>query len=231
MCLRSTRENHSLVDQPRQDVQGKESILVRDSLLVGKRMGSKRTVAIKKEREVKMYASLWHTSHCLLKRGKADPKGSFHQFMASLVFAAFSLEAYLNHIGPKVFKCWDDLERLGPKEKLSVIAERLQVDVNYGHRPWQVMKHLFGFRNDIAHGKSEVVKPPDRLEPLDRYSDDQLGELERTEWEEYCTEKNVLRARQDVERIVLALYSAGQFENDYPFTPGFQLGSATLMDE
>jgi hypothetical protein len=25
-------------------------------------------------------------------------------FMGSLVFAAFSLEAYLNHIGPKVFR-------------------------------------------------------------------------------------------------------------------------------
>ncbi len=193
-------------------------------------MKSKPIVAVEKEREVRTYHSLWQTSQCLLEKGQADSTGSFYQFMASLVFTAFTLEAYLNHIGPEVFKCWDDLERLGPRQKLNVIAERLQVDVNYGHRPWQVMKRLFGFRSDIAHGKSEVVKISHR-EPLDRHSDDQFGEFERTEWEKYCTEKNVLRAKEDVKKIVHALHEAGQFEDDYPFTPGFQFRSATLMDE
>ena len=114
--------------------------------------------------------------------------------MASLVFTAFTLEAYLNHIGPKVFKCWDDLERLAPRKKLNVIAERLQVDINYGKRHWQVMKNLFGFRNDIAHGKSEDVKSS-KVVPLDKYSDRSLGEYVRTKWEKYSTRENAIKAR------------------------------------
>jgi hypothetical protein len=193
-------------------------------------MRSKRKVAVDKEREVKTYAEMWHTSRCLLEKGLEDPKGSFHQFMASLVFTAFTLEAYLNHIGPKVFRCWEDLERLGPREKLNVIAERFQVDINYGKRPWQVMGQLFGFRNDIAHGKSEVVKISSVV-PIHKHSDDRVGDFARTGWEKYCTGENARKAREDVEKIVHAIYEAGGFEHDYPFTSGFQLGSATLIDE
>ena len=193
-------------------------------------MRSKRKVAVDKEREVKTYAEMWHTSRCLLEKGLEVPKGSFHQFMASLVFTAFTLEAYLNHIGPKVFRSWDDLERLGPREKLNVIAERLQVDINYGKRPWQVMRQLFGFRNDIVHGKSEVVKIRNVV-PIHKYSDDRFGDFARTAWEKYCTGENARKAREDVEKIVHAIYEAGGFEHDYPFTSGFQLGSATVIDE
>jgi len=70
---------------------------------------------------------MWHTSKCLLETGVDNPKGSFHQFMASLVFTAFTLEAYLNHIGPKLFDDWHDLERLRPHEKLNTVLEKLQI--------------------------------------------------------------------------------------------------------
>jgi hypothetical protein len=193
-------------------------------------MKSKRIVSVSKERVVKTYAEMWHTSYCLFQKGIEDQKGCCHQFMASLVFTAFTLEAYLNHIGPKVFNCWDDLERLSPREKLNVIVEKLQVDIHYGHRPWQVVKHLFGFRNNIAHGKSVVVKS-NSVVPLDRYSDDRLGDYARTVWEKYCTRENAKKAREDVEKIVHLLYEAGSFVDDYPFVKGVQLHRAALVDE
>ncbi|MCB2184584.1 MAG: hypothetical protein KQH63_21380 [Desulfobulbaceae bacterium] len=193
-------------------------------------MEHNRKVIETKQREVKTYAEMWRTSDCLLQKGLGNPEGSFHQFMASLVFTAFTLEAYLNHIGPKVFKCWDDLERLGPKEKLNVISEQLGVNIDYGKRPWQVMQQLFGFRNDIAHGKSIVVKTCDSI-PLHKHCDEQFGQLVRTKWEKYCTQNNAVRAREDVEEIVNLLYEAGSFENDFPFTSGMQLRSATVIDE
>ena len=152
-------------------------------------MTSKSKVAVTKEREVKTYAEMWHTSHCLLEKGQEDTKGCHHQFMGSLVFTAFTLEAYLNHIGPKVFKCWENMERLGPQEKLNIIADKLKVNINYGLRPWQVMKQLFGFRNDIAHGKSKVMNTNDVMH-LQKFSDEQIGELIQTKWEKYCTLQN-----------------------------------------
>ncbi len=191
---------------------------------------SKAKVTIKKEREVNTYADMWHTSHFLLNKGIEDQKGCYHQFMASLVFTAFTLEAYFNHIGPQLFKCWSDLERLGPKEKLNIIAERLSIKIEYGKPPWQVMKHLFGFRNDIAHGKSQIIRLS-KIVPQRKFSDIRLGELVRTEWEIYCTKINAQKAREDVEAIINELHKNGKFKPDYPFFTGIQSHSATYSNE
>jgi hypothetical protein len=173
---------------------------------------------------------MWHTSYCLLQKGIEDQKGCSHQFRASLVFTAFTLEAYLNHIGPKMFNCWNDLERLRPREKLNIIAERLQVDINYGDRPWQIIKILFGFRNKIAHGKSNNITKPGCI-PFNDFSEDLFGELALTEWEKYCNRENAEQARADVEKIVKTLYEKGRFEDDYPFTFGSQSGEAKLIEQ
>ena len=192
---------------------------------------SKRKVIVTKERNVTTYAEMWHTSHCLLLKGQEELRMSVHQFRASLVFSAFTLEAYLNHIGAKIFSCWEDLEGLSPKKKLNVIAERLNVEIDYGMRPWQILIDLFDFRNDIAHGKSVKVKS-EKILPLEKHPDDDFNELlERTRWEKYCTEKNAVRAREDVEAIVKIMHKAAGFENDFPFVSGFQVGGATVVDE
>lgn len=192
-------------------------------------MRDKRKIAISLEREVKTYTEMWHTSKCLLERGIENPKGSFHQFMASLVFTAFTLEAYLNHIGPKLFDNWHDLERLKPCEKLNTVLEKLQINTDYGKRPWQVMRVLFRFRNDIAHGKSEVVRTNSKV-PIRKHSENDFGFV-KTKWEKYCTMANAQKAREDVENIVKTIHEAGKFENDHPFIHGFQVGGAMVVEE
>ena len=118
------------------------------------------------------------------------------------------------------------MERLGPKDKLNIISEQLGIDIDYGIRPWQVMKKLFKFRNDIAHGKTKDIKSSYET-PLNKHSDEKFGELIRSEWEKYCTKENAERSREDIEKIIYLIYEAGSFENDYPFTQGFQFGGAT----
>ena len=75
----------------------------------------KPKVVVSKTRTVNTYADLWHGSRILLERTHSAPKGSYWLWMASLIFTAFTLEAYLNHIGSKLFKCWDALEALSPQ--------------------------------------------------------------------------------------------------------------------
>ena len=192
-------------------------------------MEEKKTkVLVEKERNVTTYADMWHTSLILLEKGQKEPQGSFHQIMASLVFTAFTLEAYLNHIGEKLFSCWNDLERLSPTKKINVIAEHLNVKVDYGKRPWQVMNELFQFRNDIAHGKSKKEKFRD-IVPIEQHDPFAQPWFVQTSWEKYCTEKNAIRARKDVEQIVQVFHKTARFEDDYPFTSGFQTGSETLI--
>ena len=190
----------------------------------------KKKIVTTKERQVRTYAEMWHTSKCLLKKGQENALGSTHQFMASLVFTAFSFEAYLNHIGPKIFECWQDLERLGPKEKLNVITERVGLKVNYGVRPWQVMKDLFGFRNDIAHGKSINISTREEV-PFEKYKEESVHVFAPTRWEKYCNQKNAEKAREDVEQMVHAIHSASGIKDEYPFVQGMQIGTASLVEE
>ena len=83
--------------------------------------------------------------------------------MASLIVAAFKLEAYLNHIGQRIFKCWDDLERLSPQEKLNVIAQKLGVQKDDIKRPFQTVSQLFHIRNEVAHDKSVSLQSENQI--------------------------------------------------------------------
>lgn len=189
-----------------------------------------KKIVTEKEREVRTYSEMWHTSRCLLKKGQEQLEGSHHQFMASLVFTAFTLEAYLNHVGLKLFQCWNDLERLGPNEKLYLIAEHIGLEIQKDRRPWQVIKVLFGFRNDIAHGKS-VKLTSKEIVPLNKHQEEGFPEDLLTKWEKYCNQRNAERAREDVERIILTIHETAKIEKEAPFAKGMQFRRSSLLDE
>lgn len=164
-------------------------------------------------------------------KGQEEEKASYHQFMASLVFTAFTLEAYLNWLGDKLFPHWSYLERLSPKEKLEVISVQLKVTVDNGQRPWQTVKPLFGFRNDIAHGKPEAIAK-ESVELIDEDLDEKLGQIVRTDWEKFCTRENAERAREDVERILTILHSAADLRDGTDaFFSGLQFHKASYKPE
>lgn len=140
------------------------------------------------------------------------------------------MEAYLNWLGEKLFVHWRYLERLSPTEKLEVLADRLNVEIDWGSRPWQTHKLLFNFRNTIAHGKPETLIM-ETVEPLDEKLDSKLGKFERTTWEKFCTEGNAERAQEDIEAILRALHAAANPEDSLgPFFGGFQTHSAVYED-
>ena len=175
---------------------------------------------ISKERDVRTYVEMWRASRFLLMMGKDVQEESYYHFMASIVFTAFSLEAYLNHLGPNIFKCWDSLERLSPKDKLNVVAEKIGIEVDYGVRPWQVVKELFGFRNDIAHGKS--IKASETIKrKTSKIKESEIFDWTKTEWEKYCTERNASRARKDVAKIILKLHALAGID-ELPLQTGIQ---------
>jgi hypothetical protein len=193
---------------------------------------TKRQARVTKQRDVRIHAELWDTSNCLLKAGQQQRESSAHQFRACLVFRAFALEAFLNWLGPHLISHWKYLERLKPVEKLDLLADLARVKPDYGSRPWQIMKDLFGFRNDIAHGKPESLTS-ETLEDLDEFLDGKLGEHIQTDWERFCTEENAVRAMEDVEKIATYLYAATDMANKQkgpigPFDFGFQTHKASL---
>ena len=168
---------------------------------------AKKEVVVKKERDVRIHASLWNVSGRLLQRGQDDEYLSFYQFMASIVFAAFTMEAYLNWLGQKTFPHWGYLERLSPKQKIELISDQLKVPIDHGVRPWQTLKQLLDFRNEIAHGKPEILSA-EAIEPVDEQLDAKLGQKMKAGWERFVTRENAERATKDIEKIVRILHSA-----------------------
>jgi hypothetical protein len=108
-----------------------------------------------------------------------------------------------------------------------LIADELNVTVYNGQRPWQTIKPLFGFRNDIAHGKPETITT-EKMELVNEQLDHKLGTFVRTEWELLCTLENAERSRVDVEEILNILHAAAPHLKDDlgPLQPGFQMHSA-----
>lgn len=118
----------------------------------------KHVAKLKLEREVKTFWDLNHASFVMLDLAKTVKEGSYYSLMASILFSAFTFEAYLNHLGSIKIKHWDEIERISVLSKYSVLCKEFDIQVNKGGRPFQTIKKLFEFRNSIAHGKSEILK-------------------------------------------------------------------------
>ena len=190
----------------------------------------KKKFRISTERTVYTYAEIWRASYWTKDKAEKETEGSYFQIMASLVFTAFAFEAYLNHLGEKTFSCWDDLESLSPKKKLNVIAEKLKIELNYGERPFQTINELFEFRNDIAHGKTVILKSETIINDKVGNEDKYLHNFIEPNWEKYCTLENITRARRDIESVMRSLHNVSAIKDEPLFNTGYQAGSAQLIE-
>lgn len=166
---------------------------------------------VEHEREVNTYAELWHASGVVLRKGQAEHKGSAWQNLSSVILSAFAFEAYMNHVGDSHFENWDDLERLGPTEKLRHLCLTFNVDLGVkGERPLQTIHELIRLRNILAHGRSQTLRPAPALVPYDSPDFEQYLQTEPTTyWEQRIREPTfALRVREDLERVLAALHNA-----------------------
>jgi hypothetical protein len=137
-------------------------------------MTTTRKAIVTRDRVVHTYAELWHASECVLEVGERERIGSSFQFLSSIVLTAFTLEAFLNHVGPTVLSSWGRLERVPWRSKLDLLCELLKVQMpGENERPLQTISKLFRFRNTLAHGRTVTLAPAEkRIDPeeVDAYS-------------------------------------------------------------
>lgn len=156
----------------------------------------------------------------MLKLAEESEDGQLYTLVASLVFSAFTLEAYLNHLGKLRNKEWDEIERKYPKlEKYKSFAEAANIKVDFNVRPYRTMKELFAFRDRMAHGKTttEAVSTcinefEERLPPLHA----------ETDWQAFTTLETARRSIKDVESLIKELHSLSGLSGN-PFS---RLGGA-----
>lgn len=188
------------------------------------------SVRISKKRQIITYCDFWNTSRFLLENGKRDERGSYYQFLGSLVFSAFAFEAFLNHIGEHLYSSWPELERkLSHRAKLALIAERLDFTVSYGRQPWQTIPKLFGFRDKVAHGKNEMLRL-EKVVPHDHY-EELMHEFMFADWQKFASVRNASDVRKHLEQIMAKIHDLADIEGDVLFSSGSQSGSATLIME
>jgi hypothetical protein len=153
--------------------------------------------------------------------------------MSCAVLTAFTMEAYLNHVGPRALPDrWnDDFERKrSPLKKLRMICHKHGLSFPVKQRPWLSIEGLFLFRNAVAHGRSETLTPPDVVESIDEIPNplDTLPPIAK--WEEYCSNiENVQHAREDVEQVIRSIHGVVNPKADPVFSKGYAKHGITLI--
>lgn len=83
-----------------------------------------------------------------------------YDYVPIVVFAAFSIEAYINSVGSRKIIFWDQIERLPWKQKVEILHANLGVTANWEEMPLKFAREVFSFRNRLAHGKPETIDGP-----------------------------------------------------------------------
>jgi hypothetical protein len=78
-------------------------------------------------------------------------------FPMIVVFEAFSVESYVNHLGFLTVDHWEEVERLPWRSKISILHKIAGVEANWGEDPLQFASQIFKVRDKMAHGKPEVA--------------------------------------------------------------------------
>jgi hypothetical protein len=175
------------------------------------------------EREVRTFVDLYNGASVLIGKSQEEMKGSYYTNMGALLLVAFTLEAYLNHLGSKLFKFWPQIERIPVMKKYELLCAHL--DIAPGSRSSDQNIHdLFKFRNAVAHGKSQIVKTSKAVSVEE---DDFHKHSPKTSEEEYCTVENAKLAREVVADFIKKLHLAAGLGTD-PFVSGLTAFSVKL---
>lgn len=171
------------------------------------------------------YVYCWIAARQALKRAQEKQRGWFYFNMMAGVFAAFTVEAFLNHLGQGGVKDWEVFERkLGPREKLLLLGQMLHFSADQGKRPFQSLHEMLRLCDALAHGKSVTVAS-------DLIVDNPEAESARypePNWKELCTLASVSRMVEDAELIVRDLSSKTGSRRD-PFTSCGRGSSGTTL--
>jgi len=161
---------------------------------------------------IKTYVYLFNAAHLSMKNATTEENEElvFLYCMSSIVFLAFCIEAYLNHIGEEEIQHWeDDFESLRPLAKLRLIM-REYGELDFSRRPFQSFSDIFSVRNQLAHGKTEFAFEKHPQEPL-------------AKWGKLCNLKTAKKLIGDTEKMIRFVHAklTNNAEVD-PFEPGFK---------
>ena len=150
----------------------------------------------------------------MLELAEASSEGQLYTAMGALMYCAFTLEAFINHLGALSDADWKRRSsKKSAKDKLKALAKEVGVKVDFGKQPYSTMRNLFAFRDKIAHGRTTHEKV-DKFIKLDGPRLPQIAG--DTEWLAFATIENARQAVKDVETMVKQIHKVSGFTGN-PF--------------
>ena len=156
------------------------------------------------------FSYLLNGAHSLSQTAKDHEVGSNYCRLSAVVFAAFSIEAHLNHIGEAKLSFWQIVEpKLSWRQKLELITTHFGVTPDFGKRPFQTLSDLFRLRDRLAHGKTTTEEKS--YEYRDG-SEDHRGSLDPDWLKGFWSDEAVERVLEDTRQIIETLHTKAGFE-------------------
>jgi hypothetical protein len=171
-------------------------------------LASKQMLRTTVEGEHFLHKILWITTKRQMEHAEEKPTGAFYDYLASMVFASHSLEAYLNFIGERLApEFWQDERKhfrtIGFGGKVRKVLELSAVpEPDEGSRPYRTILELKKLRDMIAHAKIERFS-----QSVDHLHDD-MPERYRTPIDLMVTPENAGIAIADVEAFANRIHAA-----------------------
>ena len=191
-------------------------------------MIKKKKKVIRGESEVYTVGYLRSVAWQTLKNARESEKGRLLNCMASVVFSAFTLEAYCNYLGEKKISFWSIIERnLSVEKKLEIIASQMGIKIDYGCPPFQSLKFIFKVRDLLAHGKTEIINHED----VQILTDEDMPKLKKAKWQELITFENAELYLEETKKMIEYLHEASGLDFNPLYTPEIVGYREYLIDE
>ena len=168
-------------------------------------------------REAKAYLQPLAIADHLARRAFARGEGAGLDAQAALVFLAFAIEAFCNHVGSKLSPDFGTFDRLRVKDKLREAARLICTPLDLGRRPFQTFHDLLKFRDTAAHPRTQEVVQRSRVKWPTPEAPFVLPKEPPTEWVSFCTPEVLTQALTDVRQGLLDLYKASVLSKECRF--------------
>ena len=105
------------------------------------------------ERQYSAHHALLETASIQLELSEQQQPGWFYNALVAITFSALTVEALSNAIGDRLITDWADFESSSLTAKLRLLTEKLGVLYARNQEPWNTIRWLAMFRNQVAHPK------------------------------------------------------------------------------
>ena len=170
----------------------------------------------KVQRTIFPYVLFHDIAHYELQAARNTGEGRFDNCLKAMVFSAFSLEAYIYHIGIQVVSNWEKTEKYkDPKSKLLELTEVKMYSPDFSSRPFATFDLIFDFRKQIVHGKTEHLRQ-------DEIKEGEVGEnipeMLLASWEKLITLDIAVSFVEDSQSMIKTLHPIFGYQADPFFT-------------